>query len=82
MSTKQSTRASGNRLYRVGTFCHTGGRGRPVITAYLRDYNPQWDGCREYTVSGPDGTTAKKLAVDLRHDWELRRKWERTINEA
>lgn len=52
-------------MYRVGVFEHEGKRG-PKLTAYLRDFNPQWDGCCVHRISFSEvasGAQAKRLAM-------------------
>lgn len=49
------------RIYRVGTFATDG-----LVTAYLRDYNPQWSGCIEYWVAAYNGDEAKRAAIKER----------------
>lgn len=45
-------------IYRVGTFATDG-----LVTAYLRDYSPQWLGCVEYWVAAYSGDEAKRAAI-------------------
>ena len=64
------------RLYKVATFAHWDDyagvpRKSPLITAYLRDYSPCWDGCIFYEVTTITGREAKRVATKMRRQHEL-----------
>lgn len=50
------------REYLVATYWHSEER-RPFVTAYLRDWNPEWPGFVLYRVLAPTGAAAKKAAM-------------------
>lgn len=52
------------RVFKVGVFPMK----RRSFTAYTRDYNSSWDGCCEHKVEAPNGTLAKKLAIQEHKD--------------
>lgn len=58
------------KTYRVGTFTHERGGKKPLIMAYLRDFNPNWEGCIVYYVAAKSGADAKKSAHSLRRRFE------------
>lgn len=49
------------KTYKVGVFPKR--PGERAAGAYLRDYNPQWEGCVEVTVSANSGAEAKRMAI-------------------
>lgn len=51
------------REYTVGVFKHFRTSGKPFYMAYLRDYNPQWEGCRQFKVMARNGRAAKEEAI-------------------
>ena len=48
--------------YRVAVFTHETRRGRRYL-AYLRVYNPAWDGCCLHEVEAEEGRRAKQVAI-------------------
>ena len=57
--------------FTVATFVHNRGPGRkPLVTAYTRDFNPSWEGCKLYEVYADSGTEAKKIAIACRKNDE------------
>ena len=46
----------------VGIFEHKRRSGRVFLIAYVRDYNPDWDGCCVHRVIAEDGAMAKDSA--------------------
>lgn len=50
--------------YWVGTF--PGSRPGRKPHAYLRDYNPAWEGCVVYSVLARNGQEAKRAAIEAR----------------
>ena len=58
--------------YRVGTFPNCPSERGRQPRAYLRWYNPEWEGCVEYDVVAPSGEAAKKAAIRARAEREGR----------
>ena len=56
------------KIYRVGTFPPEPDCRSKQPMAYLRDYNPQWEGCIEFDVEATSGKEAKRIAVKLRQE--------------
>lgn len=56
--------------FKVGTFRHERKSGSVYYMAYTRDYNPSWEGCREFAVQAVNGSEAKKRAIALRRQLE------------
>jgi hypothetical protein len=50
------------REYLVATYWHPEERGYPV-SAYLRDWRPEWPGFLLYRVLAPSGAAAKRAAM-------------------
>ena len=50
------------REWRVGIFEHERRSGRVFLMAYVRDYNPEWEGCCVHTVIADTGGQAKDNA--------------------
>ncbi len=46
----------------VGVFEHERRSGRVFLMAYVRDYNPSWEGCCVHHVIAESGTMAKDSA--------------------
>lgn len=61
------------KRYIVGTFAN--GTRKP--NAYLRTYNPAWEGCLEYVIEAESGADAKKLAIEMRQRFEKEKEAER-----
>lgn len=61
---------SGLREYTVGTFRHERSSGKPFFLAYLRTYNPAWEGCIQYRVRATNGPDAKRKAIAMRKNHE------------
>ena len=40
-------------------------RDKRPYRAYLRWYNPQWEGCREFMVRATNGPQAKRKAIQM-----------------
>ena len=60
--------------YVVGVFEHERRSGRVFLMAYLRDYNPAWEGCCVHRVVSECGAMAKSVAkqIHLRECMKLR----------
>lgn len=50
------------REWRVGVFEHQRRSGYTFLMAYVRDYNPAWEGCCMHTTIADTGRTAKDNA--------------------
>ena len=48
--------------YVVGVFEHERRSGRIFLMAYLRYYNPEWEGCCVHRVISEGGAMAKEVA--------------------
>lgn len=59
------------KKYQVATFYHP--RSRDKVHCYLRDYNPDWEGCVIYKIEAESGYGAKKIARKMRLNRELDR---------
>lgn len=51
------------KSYRVGVFKHERASGRAFYMAYVRDYNPAWDGCCVHPIEAESGKEAKRVAI-------------------
>jgi len=49
------------RQYRVAVFVEESPRGHSML-AYVREYNPEWEGCNIVSVHAASGEEAKKTA--------------------
>lgn len=47
------------REWKVGVFEHERSSGRVFLMAYVRDYNPAWEGCCVHRVIADVGAQAK-----------------------
>lgn len=56
--------------FKVYTFKSKRENGTPLYLAYLRDANPEWEGCKVINVMATTGNEAKKIAIDLRKKME------------
>jgi hypothetical protein len=50
------------REFKVGVFEHERTSGRVFLMAYVRDYNPAWEGCCVHHTVAEDGAHAKDNA--------------------
>ena len=50
------------REFTVGVFEHVRTSGRVFLMAYVRDFNPQWEGCCVHRTIADSGTAAKDNA--------------------
>ncbi len=50
------------KTFRVGVFEHRRTSGRVFLMAYVRDFNPNWDGCCVHHVAARSGASAKDSA--------------------
>ena len=50
------------RQFAVGVFEHERTSGRVFLMAYVRDYNPAWEGCCVHHTVAEDGAHAKDNA--------------------
>ena len=51
-------------LFKVGLFRRKGAKGVKYI-AYTVWYDPDWNGCEVFEVEAPNGTQAKKRAIEM-----------------
>ena len=49
--------------FRVAVFEHIRPGRKSFFLAYLRDYNPTWEGCCMHIISAETGSKAKQLAM-------------------
>jgi hypothetical protein len=56
------------RSFKVLTFFENRPGRKPLVTAYTRDANPLWDGCKVIDIEAENGTDAKKIAIKKRKE--------------
>lgn len=52
------------KSFTVGVFTEKRENGKPRISAYIRDYNKNWENCCEHVVYAENGKGAKKTAIE------------------
>lgn len=65
-TTKSNSEGGEMKTFTVATFVHEQSPGRYLYTAYTRDYNPSWNGCKIYTIEAQNGSAARNIAKKMR----------------
>lgn len=57
--------------FKIGVFTSKG-KNKLKYRAYSTYYNPEWTGCRVIEIEAPNGTIAKKNAIDIVKKMDLK----------